>query len=104
MGICAIASRTSGADEVKTAQAYAYTSLALFESFLSSWDEKYSSSYIRPVTAINESFDHNWLPYLQTPPFPEYTSAHSTISAGAATVLTSLFGDNFEFQDTSDLK
>ena len=104
MGICAIASRTSGADEVKTAQAYAYTSLALFESFLSCWDEKYRSSYIRPVTAINESFDHNWLPYLQTPPFPEYTSGHSTISACAATVLTSLFGDDFEFQDTSDLK
>lgn len=104
MGICAIASKTSGADEVMTAKAYAYTALALFESFLSCWDEKYTSNYIRPVTAINESFDHNWLPYLQTPPFPEYTSGHSTISACAATVLTSLFGDNFEFLDTSDLK
>jgi len=103
MGICAIASKKSGADEVVTARAYAYTSLALFESFLSCWDEKYRSSYIRPVTAINESFDHLWLPYLQTPPFPEYTSGHSTISACAATVLTALFGDNFEFQDTSDL-
>jgi hypothetical protein len=103
MGICAIASKSSDADDVKTAKAYAYTSLALFESFLSCWDEKYRSSYIRPVTAINESFDHFWLPYLQTPPFPEYTSGHSTISACAATVLTSLFGENFEFNDTSDL-
>lgn len=103
MGICAIASRTSGADEVKTAKAYAYTALALYESFLSCWDEKYRSSYIRPVTAIIESFDPSWLPYLQTPPFPEYTSGHSNISACAATVLTALFGDNFEFQDTSDL-
>lgn len=103
MGICAIASRQSGADEVKTAQAYAYTAVALFESFLSCWDEKYRSSYIRPVTAINESFENGWLPYLQTPPFPEYSSGHSTISATSATVLTALFGDNFAFQDTSDL-
>jgi membrane-associated phospholipid phosphatase len=44
------------------------------------------------------------MPYLQTPPFPEYTSGHSTITASAATVLTSLYGDNFAFQDTSDLR
>jgi len=104
MGICAIASRLSGADEVKTAQAYAYTSLALFESFISCWDEKYRSSYIRPVTVINESIENGWLPFLQTPPFPEYTSGHSTISATAATVLTAVFGENFAFLDTSDLK
>jgi hypothetical protein len=44
------------------------------------------------------------MPFLQTPPFPEYTSGHSTITASAATVLTNLFGDNFSFQDTSDLR
>jgi hypothetical protein len=104
MGIAAIASKQSGADEVKTAKAYAYTALALYESFLSCWDEKYRSSYVRPVTAINESFDHVWLPFLQTPPFPEYTSGHSTISACSAVALTSLFGNNFAFQDTSDMR
>lgn len=104
MGICAIASRQSGADAVKTAKAYALTSLALYEAFICCWDEKYRSSYIRPVTAINESFDPSWLPFLQTPPFPEYTSGHSTITACASTVLTALYGDNFAFQDTSDLR
>jgi len=44
------------------------------------------------------------MPYLQTPAFPEYTSGHSTITAAAATVLTSVYGDNFAFQDTSDLR
>jgi hypothetical protein len=43
-------------------------------------------------------------PFLQTPPFPEYTSAHSTITRTAATDLTKLFGDHYAFQDTSDLK
>jgi hypothetical protein len=104
MGICAIASRKSGADEVTTAKAYAYTAIALHEAFISCWDEKYRSSFIRPVTAINESIDKYWLPFLQTPPFPEYTSGHSTISASAATVLTYLYGDNFSFRDTSDLR
>lgn len=104
MGIAAIASKTSGADEVKTAQAYAYTSIALYEAFISCWDEKYRSSFIRPVTAINEMIDPQWLPFLQTPPFPEYTSGHSTISASAATVLAALFGNNFAFLDNSDLQ
>ncbi|MDP3642527.1 MAG: vanadium-dependent haloperoxidase [Bacteroidota bacterium] len=104
MGIAAIASRTSNADEVKTAQAYAYTSIALFEAFVSCWDEKYRSAYIRPVSAINEMIDPKWLPFLQTPPFPEYTSGHSTISASSAIVLTALFGNNFAFHDNSDLQ
>jgi hypothetical protein len=104
MGICAIASKQSGADAFTTARAYALTSLALYEGFISCWDEKYRSSYIRPVTIINETIDPTWMPLLQTPPFPEYTSGHSTITACAATVLTSLFGENFAFQDTSDLR
>ena len=104
MGITAIACRQSGADAVTTARAYAYCSLALYEAFISSWDEKYRSDYIRPVTVINETFDPSWLPYLQTPSFPEYTSAHSTITACASTLLASLFGENYAFQDTSDLR
>lgn len=104
MGICAIASKQSDADPVKTAKAYALTSVALYDAFISCWDEKYRSSYIRPVTVINETFDNTWMPFLQTPPFPEYTSGHSTITAAASTVLASIFGDNFAFQDTSDLR
>ena len=104
MGISAIASRQSGADAVTTAKAYAMTALALYEGFISCWDEKIRSSYIRPVTVINETFDNSWMPFLQTPPFPEYTSGHSTITACSAIILTSIFGDNFAFQDTSDLR
>ncbi|HVZ57852.1 MAG TPA: vanadium-dependent haloperoxidase [Chitinophagaceae bacterium] len=104
MGITAIACRQSGADAVKTARAYALTATALFEGFISCWDEKYRSSVIRPVSVINEHIDHDWVPLLQTPSFPEYTSAHSTITGAAAVVLTRLFGDQFAFQDTSDLR
>ncbi len=104
MGIAAIASKMTNADEVTVARVYAYTAIALHDGFISCWDEKYRSSFVRPVTAINDSFDKLWMPYLQTPPFPEYTSGHSIISASAAMVLTSLFGNNFAFRDTADLR
>ena len=104
MGICAIASKQSGADLVKTAQAYALTAIALYEAFISCWDEKYRSQTIRPVTVINDKIEKTWMPLLQTPPFPEYTSGHSTITASASVVLAKLYGENFAFQDTSDLR
>lgn len=102
MGIASVACKKSKADEVRTAQIFALTAIALMEGFISCWDEKYRSQVIRPVTVINEFVDAKWSPFLQTPPFPEYTSGHSAISASAATVLTKLFGDNFSFHDDSD--
>lgn len=102
MGIASIACKKSNVDEVKTAQTFALTAIALMEGFIACWDEKYRSQVIRPVTVINEFLDPKWSPFLQTPPFPEYTSGHSAISASAATVLTKLYGDNFSFHDDSD--
>jgi membrane-associated phospholipid phosphatase len=46
----------------------------------------------------------NWQPYIQTPPFPSYTSGHATTSAAAAEVMTHWFGDNLSFIDTSSLE
>ncbi len=104
MGIAAIAAKQTNADPVKIAQTYALTAIALYDAFISCWDEKYRSNFIRPVTVINENIEQTWTPFLQTPPFPEYTSGHSTITRSAATVLTQLYGEHFAFQDTSDLR
>lgn len=104
MGIAAIAAQSTKADAVKTAQGYALTAIALYDAFISCWDEKYRSNVVRPVTVINEHIDKGWTPFLQTPPFPEYTSGHSTITASAAVVLAHLYGNTFAFQDTSDLR
>jgi hypothetical protein len=46
--------------------------------------------------------ESEWNALLQTPPFPEYTSGHSVISAAAATVLTNQFGKNYAFRDTTE--
>lgn len=103
LSIAGIASRQTGADIVKTSAAFTLTAIALFDGFISCWDEKYRSHLIRPETYINAYIDEAWKPLLQTPPFPEYTSGHSVISTAAATVLTDFFGDSFEFIDTSEI-
>ena len=104
MNIVGIAAKESKADFATTVAAYTETSIALFDAFISCWDEKFRSNYVRPETAINKYFDEEWRPYIQTPPFPSYTSGHATISAAAAEVMTDWFGDKLSFTDTSSLE
>lgn len=87
----------------RSSLAYTLTSIALVDAFISCWDEKYRSDLVRPITVINDFVDKNWQPYIQTPPFPEFTSGHSVISNSAATVLTALFGDNYKFTDKTEI-
>jgi membrane-associated phospholipid phosphatase len=46
--------------------------------------------------------DDAWVPLIATPPFPSYTSGHSTFSGAAATVLADVFGDKQRFESTSE--
>lgn len=102
--IVGIAAKKANADFATTVYAYAKTSIALFDAFIQCWNEKYKYNTVRPETVINKYFDVNWMPYLQTPPFPEYTCGHSTCSSAAAEALTSVFGDDFAYTDTSELE
>ncbi|MRX62789.1 vanadium-dependent haloperoxidase [Maribacter luteus] len=103
IGITKIASKKSKSDFDKTVYAYTKTSLAIADAFISCWAEKYRSNLIRPETLINQHLDENWKPVLQTPPFPEYTSGHSVVSGAAASALTDIFGDDFAFDDDSEV-
>ncbi|WP_010518152.1 vanadium-dependent haloperoxidase [Croceivirga radicis] len=103
IGIAKIAARKSKANLIETVHTYTKTSLAIADGFISCWDEKYRSNLIRPETLINEHFDEAWVPVLQTPPFPEYTSGHSVVSGAASTALTSIYGDNFAFDDDTEI-
>jgi len=104
IGITRIACQKDKASMAKSAKAYALCSIALMDGFISCWDEKYRSNLIRPETLINEHIDSQWLPILQTPPFPEYTSGHSVISTAAAVALTSIFGNNFSYTDDVEVE
>ena len=104
MNIVGIAAQKSKASFKKTVAAYALTSICMFDAFIQCWDEKFRSNMVRPETVINKYFDQEWRPYLQTPPFPEYTCGHSTVSSASAEALTKMFGDNFNYTDTSELE
>ncbi len=104
MGIAQIAARQDSANIMRTVQTFALTSIALADAFISCWDEKYRSNLIRPETIINQYIDEDWVPPLQTPPFPEYTSGHSVISSAAAVMLTELYGDNFAYDDDVEVE
>jgi hypothetical protein len=103
IGITKIASRKTNSTFDDTVFAYTKTSLAIADAFISCWDEKYRSNLIRPETLINIHIDDSWQPILQTPPFPEYTSGHSVVSGAAGIVLTDIFGDNFTFEDDTEV-
>jgi hypothetical protein len=102
LNIVGIAAQKSKADIATTVCAYAKTSIVLFDAFISCWDEKYRTNLVRPETVINKYIASAWRPYIQTPPFPSYTSGHSVSSAAAAESLTTIFGENFNYNDTSE--
>ncbi|RNI29218.1 vanadium-dependent haloperoxidase [Rufibacter latericius] len=100
LGITGIACKQAKTDFSKAMKVHALVSVALMDGFISCWDEKFRSNRIRPETAIRKYIDPDYRPLLQTPPFPEYLSGHSTISAASAVILSHYFGDKFEYIDT----
>jgi hypothetical protein len=103
MGIASIASAAAKKDWKGTVEALALTGISLNEAFIACWDEKYRSKLIRPETYINQFIDEDWVPLLQTPPFPEHTSGHSVASTAAAYTLTQLFGDELHIVDSTEV-
>ncbi len=100
----------NNASLVESAHTLGVLSIALADAAIACWDAKYTFDFWRPVTAIRQAAldgndattaDATWQPLIATPPFPEYTSGHSTFSSTAATVLTELMGDNVSFSTSS---
>ncbi|MBD1830687.1 phosphatase PAP2 family protein [Microcoleus vaginatus GB1-A2] len=105
------ASALGGKSLEDNARLFALLNIALADAAISCWDAKYEYNLWRPVTAIrqadtdnnpNTTADAQWTPLLVTPPFPEYTSGHSTFSGAADAVISSVFGSDFGFADRGD--
>ena len=88
-----------GADQSRRAEVLALLGVGMADAFIGCWNVKYEYRLLRPITYIRRVIDPAWEPLLNTPPFPEYPSGHSTQSAAAAEIMTALFGDNFAFED-----
>jgi hypothetical protein len=79
----------------QAAETFARVGIAVADAVLACWYSKYKYNLIRPITYIRDVIDPLWNTFLRpTPPFPEYTSAHSVQTAAALSTLQALFGDN----------
>lgn len=86
-----------GEDLDVAAEAYAKVGIAVADAIIACWKVKYVDNLLRPITYIRDPLgpinDPAWTSFITTPPFPEFTSGHSTQSGAAAVVLTDLLGD-----------
>lgn len=92
----------TGPDSVlQNARLFAALNVATADAAIACWDAKYVYDLWRPVHAIRDAHldgnplteqEADWTPLLATPPFPAYTSGHSTFSRAAANVLASILG------------
>ncbi len=103
LNIAKIVSKQREFNLLECSRIYALTSIAIYDGFISCWDEKYSSNLMRPETYINRYINTDWRPIFETPPFPEHTIGHAVISNAVATVLTDLIGDKISFVDSTEV-
>ena len=103
VNIARIAMKEQKQTLLETAHSYTLLCIGISDAFISCWDEKYRSNYIRPVTVIQQYIDPTWKPILYTPNFPEYPSGHSVVSSSAATILTAIFGEDYTFTDNTEV-
>ena len=90
-------------DLFKSAEGIVRLSAVIYDAFIICWDTKYKTEYVRPETVVRKYIDSTWTPAIQTPPFPEYPSAHSVVSSSSAALLTSMFGE-YAFTDSTQME
>jgi membrane-associated phospholipid phosphatase len=85
------------------ARALALINVAMSDSLVASFLNKYTYNFWRPETAIhggntdgnpNTVGDPNWAPFITTPCFPSYPSNHGSAANGAAAVMRRIYGDD----------
>jgi membrane-associated phospholipid phosphatase len=86
----------------ENARALALINMAISDSLVASFFNKYHYNFWRPITAIHAGDtdgnpktegDPGWVPFVVTPCFPSYPSNHGSASNGAAEVLRLLYGE-----------
>jgi hypothetical protein len=86
-----------GSDLATAAEAFAKVGIAVADAFIACWEIKFTYNLLRPVTYIQDPAgpinDPGWTSFIGTPPFPEFTSGHSTQSGAATALLEDVFGD-----------
>ncbi|HEX5720397.1 MAG TPA: chemotaxis protein CheB, partial [Thermoanaerobaculia bacterium] len=85
---------------LENARLFALLAIAGADAAIVSWDHKFTYNNWRPVTGIQHAdidgnpattADPTWTSLIATPPFPSYTSGHSTFSSASARLLALFF-------------
>lgn len=109
--IAADVALTEGTSLIENSRLFSLLNMALADAGIAAWDAKYHYDLWRPIDAIRladtdgnaaTTVDAAWLPLVQNPPFPTYTSGHSSFSGAADAVLTNFFGPNVYFTTQLD--
>ena len=93
--------RRENMDLAFAARGYAMVGMSVADAFVACWRWKYIFNWNRPRNFITDHIDPNWVSLITTPPFPEYTSGHSSQSGAWGVVMTELFGPAFAFTDST---
>jgi Secretion system C-terminal sorting domain/PAP2 superfamily len=80
---------------------YAKMGMAVADAFRACWKTKYLYNCTRPVTYIKDNIDASWNPLLSTPPFPEYSSGHSSQSGAMSEIMEAYLGTSYAFVDSA---
>lgn len=87
----------------KAAVAYVRMSIAENDAFIICWRAKFKYNLMRPFTYIRRFIDPSFETVIDTPPFPAYTSGHSTEAGAASRIFTATFGANHAFTDRTQI-
>jgi hypothetical protein len=101
MSIVAQALEQTKASLGVAAEAFAKAGIAERDASIACFRSKYAYSLCRPVTYIRKLIDPNWLPFIPTPPHPEYPAAHALVTGSVMEAVTKVVGDNVGVTDHS---
>ena len=90
-----------------TAFAYAKTGMSLMDATIGSMKAKYFFMQERPFQFIRRVIEPSndpvtwWKPFIPTPPYSDFPANHATFSGAFAYALTTVFGDNVHFTNST---
>jgi hypothetical protein len=95
----------------ENAQALALMNMAMNDSLVAAFLNKYLYNFWRPETAIHAGDtdgnqktdpDPSFAPFVTTPCFPSYPSNHGSAANGAAEILKRIYGEDWHFMTLSN--
>lgn len=97
-------SATNVEDIGDRARLFALAYFAIADAAITAWDSKVFYNFWRPITAIRQgdndgnpdtAGDPNWVPFLPTPPYPDYTSGFNNLAGALSRTLEHFFGTDY---------